>query len=125
MSARLYQVITTADPVAPEKRHRQWLDVGEPLVVAGVMLIMLIERGREPWLALHDRQGEYRGDVPMSPLSFGATPYRVIPRAYRFHPNGMAEAVLLEIQYTGAQTPAWQHNEENTHANLQPISDAS
>lgn len=125
MSATIHQVITTADPVPEDRRYRQWLFVGEPFVVAGVMITMLIERGREPWLALHSNSGKHYGDVPMSPLTFGAAPYQVIPRAYRYHANGMAEAVLLEIQYTGSEKPAWQQPKDRNDAqHFQPLPDA-
>ena len=118
MTAQVFQVITTQDQAAPEKRRRQWLHVGDPLVVGGMIVTVLIERDRDPWLALHSNGGEHLGDVPMSPLSFSNAELVVIPRAYRFHPSGLVDAVLLEIQSTGAKTPSWFHQEDNRNANL-------
>lgn len=132
MVATRFQIMTTGDPVEPKRRHRQWLAVGESFVLCGTLLLPLINRAGDIWFQMFTGEGEDVGAIPLAPMAFEpGHPYRVVPRALRFHPNGRPEAVLIETQYTGEFTtstrPVWDQptNEANdANANLQPISDA-
>lgn len=128
MKARLYRIINTGDPIAPPRRRRQWLDIGESMVVAGYVLLPMCDAGSEPHIELFSASGQARGVNPMMPMTFyGVAPYSVIPRALRYSPGGTVTAVLLETQYTGTDKPGWekQTNEDDCNAkpNLQPIPD--
>lgn len=124
MNAALYQILTTADRVEPQRRRRQWLDVGEVMVVAGVMLIPVAARGGDPAVEIYSRSGRLLGQAPLAPLSFGCkAPYAVIPRAVQLQHNTVI-SVLIETQYTGEGTPGWQTQEESCNAKFQPLPDA-
>lgn len=125
MSAQLFRVLTTADPVEPWRRRRQWLDVGAVMVVSGVMLIPVAARGDEPAVEIYSRDGRLLGQAPLAPMSFGCkAPYAVIPRAVALEQNTVI-SVLIETQYTGEGQPGWLQQEESCNANVQSIPDAS
>ena len=120
----LIEILTTAEPTAPEKRRRLWLEPGETTAVAGFLLMAVVVRD-EPLLDLYDPAGVLLAQLPLAPASFEPTaPYRIIPRAQRRRSPGCPAAVFLELQYTGNDKPGWHQREDNTNANLQPISDA-
>lgn len=122
MSAQLFRVLTTADPVEPWRRRRQWLDVGRLMIVAGVAFMPIAARGDEPALHIYSRKGEHLGAAPLAPMTFSCqAPYSVIPRAVRLSGETVI-SVLIETQYTGDGTPGWlQTNEDRRNAKLQPL----
>jgi hypothetical protein len=126
MKARIYRIIYTGDPVPPERRRRQWLDIGESMVIAGFILIpMAAAAGNDPHIELFSAAGKTVGVCPMMPMTFSAAgPYAVIPRALRYSPGGTVTAVLLETQYTGSDKPGWDtQQEDDCNANIQPLPD--
>lgn len=127
MSADLYRVLSTGDPVAPERRRRQWLDVGCFMVVSGVILVPIAARGDDPAVEIYSRQGDLLGAAPLAPMTFSCSaPYAVIPRAVRLDCGNTVISVLIETQYTGDGAPGWLNQEEETrYAKFQSIFDAA
>lgn len=127
MKAQLFRIINTGDPIAADRRRRQWLAVGEPLVVAGYILMPMAEAaGADPHIEIFTTRGDSQGVNPMRPMTFSnVAPYSVIPRALRFSPGGTVTAVLIETQYTGTHKPGWAQltNKDECNANLQSIPD--
>jgi len=135
MSAQQFQILNTGDPVDPRRRNRQWGEVGASFMLCGTLLIPLINIAGDIWFQMFTREGDEVGGLPIAPMSFEPeSPYRVVPRALRIHPNGRPEAVLIETQYTGqfntSTRPVWAtSNNEDDDANdeskhIQPLSDA-
>ena len=126
MTADLARIIYTGDTITPERRRRQWLGVGEPLVIAGFILMPMAEAaGEDPHIEIFRGDGTGHGVSPMMPMSFSnVAPYQVIPRALRYASNGTVTAVLIETQYTGTDKPGWHTtNKDDCNANLLPIPD--
>lgn len=118
MNAELYRILTTADPVEPWRRRRQWLDVGAVMIVSGLVLMPVAARGRDPAVEIYNRKGELLGAAPLAPMSFSCkAPYAVIPRAVRLHADTVI-SVLIETQYTGNEKPGWHTQEERCNANV-------
>lgn len=122
----LFQIVTTADPVPADRRLRLWLDVGQPMAVAGFLTMPVFVDG-EICLELFDDQGRHLHQFPLAPMGLEpAAPYRTIPRAIRIHRFGGPAAVLMETQYTGDHKPGWVNNNDEDERNeyIQQIPDA-
>jgi hypothetical protein len=105
------QMLTCADPVAPHRRRRVWLEIGCALSV-GQLLILLIRDDRELWLDLYLTDGRPQCAVPLQPMRPGcmAPHHLVIPRAVRLDHLDRPAACLIEVQYHGTGLPCWRRN---------------
>ena len=117
---QFFRVLTCADAVAPNRRRREWLEVGCCTAIAGLVLIVEREDHRL-WLDAYDQHGTPQAAIPCLPFNFNPlAPYRVIPRALRTDRQGRPLAVLLETQFTGPGEPTWSTSHtalEGHHAN--------
>jgi hypothetical protein len=133
-SAEQFQILHAGLEVDPRRRQRFYRDIGQAFALRGLVLVPTIHDAAERVvrIRLFSPDGRCLDTRPLRAISWEpAEPYRIIPRALAFDPQGRAARVLFEIQHTGPGRPCWPtHCTEGHHANdfdqstrLRPVHD--